>query len=151
MDKGEEVDCSSVVSCGDAPEVLELVEAAFDAITRLVDFEVVGDQALAGWVAGNDGGGADVGDEGTESIAIVGLVGEDVGWPEAVEKGRRLRHVAGLSGRENDPQGPPLCIGGEMDLGGQSTSGTPQSLILVPPFPVAACWWARTRVLSSIR
>lgn len=30
-------------------------------------------------------------------------------------------------------------------------SGTPQRLILGPPFPVAACWWARTMVLSSIR
>ena len=141
----------SIVSRCDASEVLELVEAAFDAITRLVDFEVVGDQALAGWIAGDDGGRTDVGDEGPQSVAVVGLVGEDMGWPEAVEKGRRLRHIAGLSGRENDPQGPPPRIGGEMDLGGQSTSGTPQSLILAPPFPVAACWWARTRVLSSMR
>jgi hypothetical protein len=34
-----------------------------------------------------------------------------------------------------------MCIGGGMDLGGLSTSGTPQSLIWPPPpFPVAACW-----------
>ncbi len=104
------MDGESIVSRCDASEVLELVEAAFDAISRLVDFEVVGDQALAGWIAGNDGGGADVSDEGTQSVAIVGLVGEDVGWPEAVQKGRRLRHIAGLSGRENDPQGPPLGV-----------------------------------------
>jgi hypothetical protein len=26
-----------------------------------------------------------------------------------------------------------------MDLGGQSSSGTPQSLVRRPPFPVAAC------------
>ena len=150
MDECFEVDGDTIVSSGDAAEVFELVKAAFDSIPRLVDFEVVGDQALAGWVAGNDGGGADVGDEGTESIAIVGLVGEDMVWAEAVQKGWRLRHIAGLSGRENDPQGPPAGIGGEMDLGGQSTSGTPQSLILAPPFPVAACWWARTMVLSSM-
>ena len=73
---------------------------------------------LAGWIAGNDGGCADVGDEGTESVAVVGLVGEDVGWPEAVEQGGRLGHIAGLSGRENDPQRPSLCVGSEMDLGG---------------------------------
>jgi len=151
MDEGFEVDGEPIVSRGNASEVFELVEAALDAISCLVGFEVVGDQALSGWIAGNDGGGADVGDEGSESVAIVGLVGEDLDWPEAVKKGWRLRHIAGLSGCENDPQGPPLRIGCEMDLGGQSPSGTPQSLILVPPFPVAACWWARTRVLSSMR
>ncbi len=145
------MDGEPIISRGDATKVFELVEASFDAISRLVDFEVVRNQTLASWIAGNDGGSADVGDEGTQSIAVVGFVGEDVGWPEAVEQGRRLRHIAGLSGRENDSQGPSLCIGGEMDLGGQSTSGAPQSLILVPPFPVAACWWARTRVLSSMR
>ncbi len=61
MDEGEEVDCSSVVSCGDVPAVLELVKASLDAVSRLVDFEVVGDRALAGWIAGDDGGGADHG------------------------------------------------------------------------------------------
>src|SRR6478672_3922636 len=38
-----------------------------------------------------------------------------------------------------------------MDFAGQSSSGSPQSLVLVPPFPVAACWWARTNVVSSMR
>ena len=112
------MDGEPVISRGDAAEVFEFVEAAFDAISRFIDFEVVRDRTLAPWIARNDGSCADVRDEGTESIAVVGLVGEDVGWPEAVEQGGRLRHIAGLSGRENDPQGPPLCIGGEMDLGG---------------------------------
>lgn len=84
MDEGFEVDGASIISRGNAAEVFELEEAAFDAITRLVDFEIVGDWALSGWITGNDGGGADVSDEGTESVAIVSLVGENVGWPEAV-------------------------------------------------------------------
>ncbi len=84
MDECFEVDGDTIVSSGDAAEVFEFVEAAFDAISRLVDFEVVGDQALAPWIAGNDSGRADVGDEGTESVAIVGLVGEDMGGAEAV-------------------------------------------------------------------
>ncbi len=39
MDEGFEVDGQSIVSRGNASEVFELVEAAFDASTRLVDFE----------------------------------------------------------------------------------------------------------------
>ena len=98
--------------------MFELVEAAFDAVSRLVDVQVVGDQALASWIAGNDGGRADGSDESAESVAIVGLVGEDVSRPEAVQKGGRRGHIAGLSRRKNDPQRPPLWIGGEMELGG---------------------------------
>ena len=41
-----------IISRGDAAEVLEFVEAAFDSVSRLVDFEVVRDQAFAGWIQG---------------------------------------------------------------------------------------------------
>lgn len=54
MDEGEEVGGSSVVAGCDATEVLELVDAALDAIPQIVKGEVVGDEALAGGVAGND-------------------------------------------------------------------------------------------------
>lgn len=45
MDEGEEVCCAAVVTGRDAPEVLELVDAALDAIAQFVESEVVGDQA----------------------------------------------------------------------------------------------------------
>ena len=51
---------------GGAAEVFEFVEAAFDAISCFIDFEVVRDQTRAPWNAGNDGSRADVRDEGTE-------------------------------------------------------------------------------------
>ena len=140
MYEGEEVDCSSVVSCGDAPEVLELVEASFDTVSRFVDLEVVGDQVLSGRVARDDGGRAGFGDERSETVAVVRLVSQNMVWPKAVQKGGSLRHVAGLSGRQDDSHRPALGIGGEVYLGGQSASGAPQSLISAPPFPVAACW-----------
>jgi hypothetical protein len=50
-----------------------------------------------------------------------------------------LRDVADLAGRHDKAQGTPECIGQHMDLSRQSTSGTPQRLILGPPFPLAAC------------
>jgi hypothetical protein len=45
-----------------------------------------------------------------------------------------------LASRDPKAQRPSERIGQHMDLGRQSTSGTPQRLILGPPFPVAACW-----------
>ncbi len=50
MDEGQEVDGPSVVACGEAPEVLEFVEAALDAIAVAVDRLVVRDDHLAGAV-----------------------------------------------------------------------------------------------------
>ncbi len=47
-------------------------------------------------------------------------------------------------------KGRPRGIGQQVVFGSQSSSGTPQSLVLGPPFPVAACWWARTRVVSNM-
>ena len=46
------MDGEPIISRSDAAEVFEFVEAAFDAVSRLVDVEVVRDQALAGWIAG---------------------------------------------------------------------------------------------------
>jgi hypothetical protein len=95
VDKGEEVDCSSVVSCGDVAEVFEFVEASFDTVSRFVDLEVVGDRALSGRVARDDSRRPDIGDEAAEVIAVVGLVGEDMIWLEAIEQSRRLRQSLG--------------------------------------------------------
>jgi hypothetical protein len=83
--------------------------------------------------------------------SVVGLVGDHMGRREAVEQRQRLGAVVGLPRREDEPDRAAAAIDREVDLGAQSTSGTPQSRVLGPPFPVAACWCARTIVLSIIR
>ena len=44
-----------------------------------------------------------------------------------------------LADGKDEAHRPAERVAGHVDLGGQSTSGTPQSLILAPPFPLAAC------------
>jgi hypothetical protein len=44
-----------------------------------------------------------------------------------------------LAGCDDEPQRSPKRVRQHVDLCGQSASGTPQRLILGPPFPVAAC------------
>ena len=73
-------------------------------------------------------------------LSVVGGVGDDVAGAATFEQGGRLGDVAGLSRCEDEAQGAAKAVGEHVDLGGQSASGTPQSLILAPPFPVAACW-----------
>src|SRR5690606_10526276 len=83
--------------------------------------------------------------------AVIALVGKHMHWPEALEQLWSLGDVVDLPGREDQLQGPALSIASHVDLCAQPTSGTPQSRIPGPPFPVAACWCARTMVLSINR
>jgi hypothetical protein len=44
-----------------------------------------------------------------------------------------------LTRGEEEAQRPAEPFGEHVNLGRQSSSGTPQSLVAGPPFPVAAC------------
>jgi len=74
MESCEEVDGASVVSCCDVPVVLKLVEEAFDAIAQPVGDGIMRDEDLSRTEGGDDGGGADVGDEGAQGVVVVGLL-----------------------------------------------------------------------------
>jgi hypothetical protein len=81
----------------------------------------------------------------------VALVRDDRFGLHSREEIRSAGDVSRLTRSEKEPQRTPLTIGHQMDLGGQSSSGTPHSLVGAPPFPVTACWWAFTMLESSIR
>ena len=63
MDEAGKVDCPEVVSSGEAAEVLELVEASFDAVAMFIGHGVVRDDGLAAAVRRDHRPGAQVGDE----------------------------------------------------------------------------------------
>ena len=65
MDEGKEVDVSPVISGCEASEVLEFVEATFDAVPELVFVLVVAERALAGRVRGDD----ELGSDGLDIVA----------------------------------------------------------------------------------
>src|SRR5215469_2778622 len=135
--------------------MLQFVEAALDAITLTVERLVMGNSLFA--TADGRDHRLHVGrfDSAADGIAIIGSVADDGLALNAVQ--HRLGHPAfmHLAAGQTDPQRPAEGISQQMDLGGQSSSGTPQSLVRSPflaaPLPVAACWWALTRVASSIR
>src|SRR5262249_14321183 len=91
-----------------------------------------------------------------DGVAVIGLVSNDGVALNAVEHRPRGAALMHLAASQQEAQRPTERVGEQMNLGRQSTSGTPQSLVvstplLAPPLPVAACWWALTRVPSSIR
>ncbi len=144
---------AAVEACCDTSEVLELVEAAFDCVSDLIGLEVVGDQLLSGGIAGDHRFGAHVGDQASQGIGIIGLVGKHAARRKTLEQGRGDWSIASLAGRKEKLERSTEAIHRHVNLGCQSSSGTPQSLVppfWPPPFPVAACWWARTRLESRL-
>jgi hypothetical protein len=49
---------------------------------------------------------------------------------------------------QSEPNREPLRIDDDVDLGREPTSAAIETMISTPLFAVAACWWARTEVLS---
>ncbi len=96
--------------------------------------------------------------------ALAGTTGGPRGarHPYAVEKRPQLRRLVALARGDEDREGAPLAIAGEVDLGGETAPPAPQGLAgraQEPPFPSArpgprrapaACWWARTTVESTL-
>jgi hypothetical protein len=55
-----------------------------------------------------------------------------------------------LAGGQAEPDREALGIDDGMDLGREATAGATETMISTPLFAVAACWCARTEVLSII-
>lgn len=140
MQEAQEVHSPWVVSCGDTAEVFEFVEASLDNVALLVGFEVIRDWPPAGRIAGDDGFSSHAGDQRAQGIGSIRLVGQNPSRRQTFKQGRSERRIATLAGGQDEFQRAAQRVDGDVDLGRQTTSGTPQSLL--PPFeplPVAAC------------
>ena len=55
-----------------------------------------------------------------------------------------------LPSGQAEPDREALRIDDRVDFGREPASGATETMISIPLFAVAACWWARTEVLSII-
>ena len=76
MEKAQEVNVASTKAGGDAPEVLEFVEAALDAVALAVERGVVGDGHCAVAFGRDDCLHTCRREQGTQRVGIVGAVGD---------------------------------------------------------------------------
>jgi len=151
MYEAGEVDGSAIVTGSEAPEMLQAAKASFDLVAILVGGCVVGDEDLAVSLGRDHRLGLHAGNQFAQVVAVIGFIGEYRGGLLSFQEIGGGGDVMRLARCDLEAQRPSERIGQHVDLGRQSTSGTPQRLILGPPFPVAACWWARTIVLSIMR
>ena len=136
MNSGQE---ELVVSSGDAPEVLEPAEAAFDDISAFVGalVEAMDDDAV-GFV-GDDGLGAPTNDFATEVVAIIPFVSKECahGRRERQNIGRR-RDIGILAWGQMQDDRSAERIAQRMDFCRTASPRAADCLVALPPFPPEA-------------
>lgn len=133
--------------------MFECVEATLDTVALFVEFAVVGSGLFPVPSGREDRDRAEAFDLGDDFGRVVALVGDDSLGVLAFEQEDRLLILGCLPSGDAEGEGQAVFVRQQMDLGTQTSSGTPQSRVFGAPFlrPAAACWCARTMVESSIR
>lgn len=139
MDSGKEISCELVVASGDATEVFEAAETAFDNVSALVEALVEGMEDDTVGFVGDDGLCAARDDGGAQLIAVVSFVADES------RHGRCEREylgcdgdVSSLTGAEVKNDWPAERIAQAMDFGRPPATRAADGLIEVPPFPPEA-------------
>lgn len=77
---------------------------------------------------------------GDDRVTVIAFIGQNMTCFPLAQQRDRLGAVVGLSRCDDEVDGQTLFIGQQVDLGRQTSSGAPQSLVGAPFLrPVAAC------------
>ena len=139
MNSGQEIPGELVVSGGDAAEVLQPAEAAFDDISAFVGaFVEAMDDDTVGFI-GDYGRGAATNDCAAKIVAIIAFVGEERahGRRERQNIGRR-RDIGILAWGQMQDDRPAERIAQRMDFCRAASARAADCLIVLPPFPPEA-------------
>jgi curved DNA-binding protein CbpA len=150
-DDSEVVGCGFLEARGDASELLEPAEAAFDEMSLGIEVSIERMLGRSRGVVGDDGERTFAGDRQPEVVGVIGGIGDDDIGGHAVDERSGLRSITGLAGGEDEAHRAAQAANGEMDLGGQAAARASDGLIASPPFAPQECWWARTMVESTIK
>ena len=88
-------------------------------------------------------------DQRDKRIGVVALITYDHFCTEAFDQGRGLRNIAYLTACQYPAQRIAERVHGGMNLGAQPATRTPERLTTFFFWAPAACWCARTTVLST--
>lgn len=119
--------------------MFEFTETTLDEMAFLIERRVDWGLLCARRIVRNDGGCAEFGDHRAKVVGVVGGVREDEVGLEAVKQPPRLRRVAGLAGRQQEPHRQSQSADSQMDFCAQAAARAADRLILSPPFAPEAC------------
>ena len=96
----------------------------------------------------DDGLGLFASDVPQQRICVIGLIGQDCGGFDLIEQYLGLRDIVDVATGQGKPCKLTKSFNTRMNLGSQPASRTSKSLLPFFLAAPAACWWARTAVLS---
>lgn len=77
-----------------------------------------------------------------DNWSFIGFVGQDDGiLVDVIEQRVSDLPVLSLACRQAEPDRKPLRIDASVDFGREAASGATETMISIPLFAVAACWW----------
>jgi hypothetical protein len=130
----------AIVSCCDTPQLLELSDGSLDAVSQFVFGRIECSFAGHAGTLRNDRLGSGRLDKVEDCVGVVSLVSDDVACLEPCQQGNAKLGIAGIAASEDEAHRPTERIDCDVPLGGQSSSGAPQSLVARPPFWPVAAW-----------
>ena len=141
MDESEEGGSQLVVACGNAPELLQLVEEALDVVALTINLLLPAVAPLAVGFVGNIGDRALAPDVGPHPVGVVALVGDDDRAAlETVEQRLGTGDVVILAGRDQEPDGPAFGVDARVDLRREPASASAHTTISTLFLTPEACW-----------
>ena len=142
---GEEVSSELVIAGGDAAEVLEATEAAFDDIAAFVGELVQANGGLAIGFAGNDGGDPLFREIAAKRIGVIALIDDEFRHArDQTDAGFGHSAIGGVARGEDEDPGSTELVDDRMNLAVSATFGDADRLPLRPPFPPLAQRWIFT-------
>lgn len=146
--ESRESPCEFVVARSDAAKLLNSGEETLDEISTFVIMDIVTAGLFSintGW---NDGFGTQCSNGLEKRCSIESFIGDDaLNGLHVGEEILCFSDVMPLLPREDEPAQDAQAIDRSMNLGAQSPTRTAKTLLSFFYAP-AACWWARTIVLS---
>jgi hypothetical protein len=152
VDGGEAVASGLVVASGDGAEALEVVEEDLDEVSAAIELSVESSApSLSRGVAADDDLHAASANLASEVVGVVASVADE-GAPVGVrEQLVGDGHFVALALGQRDVERAAFRVDERVDLGGEATSRTTQSVSLDPPFPPEASWCARMTEPSTMQ
>ncbi len=152
LDGGKIVFRSFVVARCYATELFDPVEEALDEVSLPIKPGREDEACLAIGLRRDIGPSFSFGRLCPDGVAVIAFVGQqDVALAEIVRQGIGLGAVGDLPSGQAKLDGTTFGVDERMDLAREPATRTSHaSIVSIPLFPVAACWWTRTQVASII-
>jgi hypothetical protein len=150
LNSREKISGKFVVAGGNATELLEFVEEAFDEVALAVEREIACARYLAIGLGRDHRGDPPLGEFVDKRIGVESLVADEGARIGMFEQWLPTNQIVGLAWREHQVDGIAQSVDERVDFGGQSPAGSPDGLRAVFFRAPALCWWARTMVASII-